>query len=114
MSSSMRGGKSKPQPRGPFRHRRRPDRDDEKAFLLEHARGGERRFRLAEHERHDRALRLGQAERAGEGPRLGERQGGQVGIALDDVERGDRGRNNRRRQAGREEKSARARLQSSR
>ena len=55
---------------------------------------------FADHHRHDRALRLGQAGGAGEGLRLGERQRRQVRLALDQVERGDGGGDDRRRQAG--------------
>ena len=57
-------------------------------------------------DRHDGALRFRQIERAGEKPRLAQRRVGQVRLALDQVERGDGGGNDRRRQAGRIDEGA--------
>ena len=79
-----------------------------KPSLLEQPRGGERRLGLADDDRHDRALRLRQPGAAREGLRLCERQRGIAGLALDQVERGDRGGDDGRRQAGRIDQRARA------
>ncbi len=79
-----------------------------KPSLFQQPRGLERRLGLAEHQRDDRAGRLGQAGGAREGLRLGERQRRVGRLALDQVERGDRGRDDRRRQAGRIDQGARA------
>ena len=65
------------------------------------ARSRQRRFFVADHDRHDRALRFGKSRAAGERLRLGDRQRRIGRLALDQVERGDRGGDARRRQAGR-------------
>ena len=106
----MFGAKGKAQPRRAGRHRRRPDGDDEEAFVLEHVRSPDCGFRSAEQQRHNRALCFGQAEATSEIARLGERSLGQAGIGCDNVERGDRGGGIGRRQAGRIDQRACARL----
>src|SRR5499426_2171421 len=75
------------QARRPFRHRWRPDRDHQKTFVFEEARGSERRFRASDDHRHDRALRLWQASQPGEGLGVAHRPRRIAGIALDQVER---------------------------
>ena len=104
----MGGGEGEAQPCGAGRHRRRPDGDHQEAFRFQKLRCLERRLGFADHQRHDRARGFRQIEQARERARLGERQRRVGGLALDQVERRDRGRHRGRRQAGRIDKRARA------
>ena len=102
------GGEGDAQPRRARRHGRRPDGDDQEAFLFEQPRGVERARLATEHDRHDRALGLRQAEGAGEGFGFLQRQRRVVGVALDQLDGGDGGGNGSRRQAGGIDEGARA------
>ena len=106
----MLRGEGEAQPRGAGRHGRRPDGDDQKAFLLQQPRGRERRLGFADTSGTIGLSASGSPTQAGEALRLCERQRG-IGRARARSGRARRSRPRRSRAAGRSNRrSVRARL----
>src|SRR5262249_40867382 len=96
----MLRGKGQPQARGPHRHGRRPDGDDQETMILQEPRRFQRRLGLAEEYGDDGAYRLRQPGAAGKGLGFCEGKSGVAGFAFDHVERRDRSRDDCRRKSG--------------